>query len=190
MCRALPQSVGSVTVLRLYFCTARALTGLWGSCQLCCSPSPPVGWINKGAEHWAIGKDSHEGAGAGKRAFPGLRAWPEARCRGGRLYVVAAEPCRCHHAGTGMQDARAQGVIVLLGLGFSRGLSRWPEPPQRGREPFPLPLGPWEGSARLPLTYHPALSFSSSPFPQHSQAFSWYHTGCSASLHEARTSSD
>ena len=92
-------------------------------------------WINEGAGCW----DSHEGAGAGERAFPKLWARPEAKHRGGRLFVVDAEPCRCLHTGVGVQDTHKQGVIGLLGLGFPP-MEAGPLLPCRLSLPFPQGL--------------------------------------------------
>lgn len=161
LCRPLPQSVRSGTVLGLSFCTVSALAVLCRSHQLCCSPvhrwaagvcvcawalGEAGSWINEGAGCW----DSHEGAGAGERAFPELCAWPEAKHRGGRLYVVDAEPCRCLHTGVGVQDTHKQGVIGLVGLGFPprfEQMAQGPVEEERTMSSCPGPLG---GLSTLP----------------------------------------
>lgn len=125
----------------------------------------------------------------GRERFPGSGHGRKPGAEVGVYMWGLQSPVDATMQGRGLRTHVHRGSLSSWAL-VSPEVEQMAEPPQRGREPFPLPLGPWEGSARLPLTYQPALSFSSSPFPQHSQAFSWYHTGCSASLHEARTSSD
>ena len=126
-------------------------------------------WTNEGAGRW----DRHEETGAGERAFPKLWAWPEAKHRDGHSMWWTQNCVGATTQGWGCWTHITRGSLASWASVSPQDLSRWPKAPQRRREPCPLALGPWEGSAYFPLACQPALRFSSSAFSQHNQAVSW-----------------
>lgn len=129
-------------------------------------------WIKEGAGRW----DRHEDRCRARR-FRALGTTPEAKHRGGSLYVVGLGPCGLPpHRKWGCRTHMRQGVIGLLGLSFP-GLSRWPKAPQRRRELCPLALDwPLEGCI-LPLVCRPALRVLPAQLSQNSQAVSGTRQG-------------
>lgn len=110
--RHCPKAVGSVTVLGFSFYTVKALTGRASAGHarwLCCSPSPQLGrvgvgegWINKGAECWALWIEVQlRGGRCREESIPQVRGTAGSQAQAWASVRGDAEPCGCHHAGTG-----------------------------------------------------------------------------------------